>query len=297
MVETKSIPAVLPTHFERKLPVGSCDTHNHIFGPFDRFPLDYPPDYAIPLAPIDQYIQMLDIAGIDRGVLVQPSQQDCTMHILHEALLVGGGRLRGVGAARAGISENRLENMHASGVVGLRFVEAPTPTGQPRPGAIGFDEIAGLSTRMQSLDLSINVWAKLPTLIQSLDKILAPRLPVVFEHMGMLDVTAGLEDQGFRTMVELVKEGRIWIKLSVCRCSTAAPDYADLRPYAEALIEANPDRMLWGSDWPFIRMGGNEPNVSRLVELARDWIADANIEQKIFVDNPANLYQFDRGVA
>ena len=292
MVEMAFVPAVMPQRRRGSLLAGSCDTHAHIFGPFDRFPLVFPPDYAMPLAPVDKYLQMLDRVGLDRGVLVQPSQQDCNTDILLDALETGGNRLRGVGAARTDVSDQQIERMSTAGVVGLRFVEAPTPAGMPRPGAVGFDEIAGLTARMRSLDWSINVWAKMPDLMRSLDKLLAPQLPVVFEHMGMLDISSGLQDQGFKTMLELLKEGRIWVKLSVCRCSAAAPEYDDLRPYAETLIEANPDQLLWGSDWPFIRMHGREPDVGQLVDLACEWIADAAIEQKIFVDNPARLYKF-----
>lgn len=288
------IPAVLPPKSENKLPAGACDTHNHVFGPFETFPLDFPPDYAIPLAPIDTYLQMLDRVGLDRGVLVQPSQQDCSTDILINALTKGGDRLRGIGAARSDISDQKLSQMHAQGVVGLRFVEARAPDGNLRPGSVGFDEIANLTSRMQSLDLSINVWAKMPDLIQSLDKLLAPQLPVVFEHMGMLDVSAGLQNQDFQSMLELVKEGRLWVKLSVCRCSTAAPDYENLRPFTEALIDANPNQLLWGSDWPFIRMQGEEPDVNNLVSILRNWIGDPEIERKILADNPARLYKFDK---
>lgn len=288
----KSIPAVMPTHKGASLLPGSCDTHNHVFGPFEQYPLNHPPEYAIPRAPIESYLAMLDHVGLERGVLVQPSQQDCSMDILLNALKVAGDRVRGVGAARSDISEQQLENMARSGVVGLRFVEALAPDGNLRPGSVGFDEIAALSSRMQALDLSINVWGKIPDLMSSIDKLLAPELPVVFEHMGMLNIQAGLKDNNFQTMLSLLKEGRIWVKLSACRCSTIAPKYADLRPFAEALMAANPNQLLWGSDWPFIRMEGREPDVGSLVNLIREWIPDADIEQKILVDNPARLYKF-----
>jgi 2-pyrone-4,6-dicarboxylate lactonase len=293
MSELSFTSAVLPQVLNGKLPSGACDTHNHVFGPFEQFPLNFPPDYAIPLAPVEKYLEMLKLSGLDRGVLVQPSQQDCSMDILLNALNVGGEKLRGVGAARKDITEYQLEKFQSAGIVGLRFVEARAPDGNLRPGSVGFDEIAELTSRMQSLNLSINVWAKMPDLIKSLDKLLAPNLPVVFEHMGMLDVNLGIEDQGFQTMLSLVKEGRLWVKLSVCRCSSLAPEYSDLQPFTEALIEANPDQLLWGSDWPFIRMEGKEPDVSHLISVAKQWVSDPVIENKIFADNPARLYKFE----
>jgi len=286
------IEAVKATPATTRLGKGSCDTHNHIFGPFERFPLDFPPDYPIPLAPIQKYLEMLDIVGLDRGVLIQPSQQDCSMDILLNALSIGGDRLRGVGAARAEITEQRLQEFVAAGVVGLRFVEARAPDGKPRAGSVGFKEIPELASRMKALDLSINVWGKLPDIISDIDSILAPELPVVFEHMGMLDIGSGLKGRDFQTMLSLLKEGRIWVKLSVCRCSTEAPEYSDLRPFSDLLVEANPDRLLWGSDWPFIRMQGVEPDVGNLANLIHEWVNDPDIQRRILIDNPGLLYKF-----
>ena len=296
MSEVNSIPPAMPRRATTKLPAGSCDCHNHIFGPFDRYPLDFPPDYAIPLAPAQTYMQMLDSVGIDRGVLVQPTQQDCSMDIMLGALRSSSGRLRGVASARENVSDDLLEEMALGGIVGLRFVEARTPDGKPRPGSIGFDEISGLAARMRSLDWSINVWAQLTVLMQSLDKLLEPQLPLVFEHMGMLDVASGIEDQNFKTMRELVKEGRLWVKLSACRVSAKAPDYTDLRPFVEALVETNPNQLLWGSDWPFIRMQGKEPDVTSLIELAIEWINDSSLVHKILVRNPQQLYKFEENL-
>ncbi|MCP5145941.1 MAG: amidohydrolase family protein [Gammaproteobacteria bacterium] len=292
MSDEDGIDARLPAVADRRLPRYACDTHNHVFGPFQQFPLIHPPDYAVPRAPLPVYLEMLDRVGLDRGVLVQPTQQGLDLTPMLHALNAGGGRLRGVGAADAATTDEQLQQMHAAGVRGLRFVEAASPTGARRPGAVGFQDIAVMAPRMRQLGWSINVWARLPDLMQHLDAVLAPGLPVVFEHMGMLDVARRISDPDFQRMLALLREGRIWIKLSVCRCSTQAPGYADLRPQADALVEANPRHLLWGSDWPFIRMHGREPDAGQLVDLACDWLGEAPLVQSIFVDNPAALYQF-----
>lgn len=286
------IDAVMPRAISRRLPPGACDTHNHVLGPFHSYPLPYPPDFPVPLAAAETYLQMLDAAGLDRGILVQPTQQDCQVDIMLDALARSAGRLRGVASARPNVKDAELESMRQAGIVGLRFVEAPMPNGTPRPGAICFDEIAALAPRMRELDWSINVWGKMPTLMQNIDKLLAPGLPVVFEHMGMLDTNEGVHGKHFQSMLALLREGRIWVKLSVCRCSSQAPKYSDLQPFTDALVAANPEHLLWGSDWPFIRMQGKEPDVSSLLELLIGWISDAAIEQKILVDNPARLFGF-----
>jgi predicted TIM-barrel fold metal-dependent hydrolase len=291
-MNTKQINAVLPRPAARPLPAGACDTHNHVFGPFDAFPLVYPPKHAMPLAPVETFLQMLDLAGLDRGVLVQPTQQDCRVDVMLDALGKSAGRLRGVAAARRDATDAELERMQRAGVAGLRFVEAPLPSGAPRPGAVGFDEIAALASRMQELDWSISVWARMPTLMENLDKLLRPGIPVVVEHMGMLDPGEGVQGAHFQTVLALLREGRIWVKVSVCRCSNQAPDYADLQPFTAALLEANPEQLLWGSDWPFVRMQGMEPDVSALLELLADWIHDPVLEQKVLSDNPARLFGF-----
>ena len=290
--EVDSYAAIMPGATDRDLPGGACDTHNHVFGPFDRYPLEYPPDHGMPLAPIDTYLQMLDNVGLERGVLVQPTQQDCQMDVMLDALGKSAGRLRGVGAARSDTDDDEFARMATAGVVGLRFVEAPLPSGAPRPGAVGFDEIADLASRLRDLDWSINVWGRIPTLMDNIDKLMSPGVPVVFEHMGMLDPQAGIQHEHFQTLLSLVREGQAWVKLSFCRCSAEAPLYEDLRPFVNALTEANPDRLLWGSDWPFIRMQGTEPDANSLVRLMLDWIDDADIHQKILVANPERLYKF-----
>ncbi len=287
-----AVPAVVPAHRARTRIANICDTHNHIFGPFDRFPLQHPPEFAMPLAPIEAYLDMLDRSGVGRGVLVQPTQQDCDNNDLLRALAAAGNQLRAVGALRASASDELFAEMDRAGVRALRFVEAPMPDGSPRPGAVEFAEISKLASRMAALGWAVDVWASLPRLIANLDQILQSDMPVIFEHMGMFDVGEGLRGKNFQTMLALVREGRIHVKLAVCRCSSQAPGYADLRPFHDALVEANPDQLVWGSDWPFIRMAGSEPDPADLLDLFCDWTHDTALQHKILVDNPARLYRF-----
>ena len=93
--------------------------------------------------------------------------------------------------------------------------------------------------------------------------------------------------------MKALEAGDIWIKLSLCRVSKMAPDYADLKPFHEALVAANPQRLLWGSDWPFVRMGEQSPDAGQLLDLFAEWVPDAAIRHTILVDNPAALYGFD----
>ncbi len=291
--DTDYVDAVLPRRRTSQLPNGACDSHNHVFGPFDTLPLKYPPDHAIPLAPAATYLQMLDRAGLQRGVLVQPTQYGFDNAALLQATAASRGRLRGIAAVDAGITDNELQRFAENGVVGLRFVEAPLPSGAPRPGAAGFDAVADLSSRMRGLNFSINVWARNPTLMENIDKLLAPGLPLVLEHMGMLDASQGVDGEHFQTLLSLLREGRLWMKLSFCRCSAAAPHYEDLRPFVDAMVSANPAQLVWGSDWPFIRMLNNEPDVTGLLDVFLEWVDDAALQQQILTDNAARLFSFN----
>ena len=293
--ETEFVDAVLPRPQSSQVPGGACDTHNHVFGPFEDFPLTYPPDHPMPLAPTLTYLQMLDLAGLQRGVLVQPTQYGIDNTVALNAVAESNDRLRAVAAVEPTLADSEFERLADAGVAGLRFVEAPLPSGAPRPGAVGFDAVAELGSRMREYDFSINVWARNPTLMENIDNLLAPRLPLVLEHMGMLDVSQGVHGEHFQTLLALVREGRIWMKLSYCRCSTAPPDYADLRPYVDELVAANPRQLIWGSDWPFIRMLDSEPDVSNLLGIFLSWVDDPGLQQQILVDNPAHLYGFENG--
>jgi 2-pyrone-4,6-dicarboxylate lactonase len=135
------------------------------------------------------------------------------------------------------------------------------------------------------------VWPVFDALPELLRNILPLNVPIVLEHMASLDVTRGVANPTFQLLLSLLREGRIWIKLTVCRRSLLAPQYVDLRPFHDALVAANPNRLLWGSDWPFVRMNP-APDATALLGLFGDWVADAALRSAILVANPAVLYGF-----
>jgi predicted TIM-barrel fold metal-dependent hydrolase len=111
--------------------------------------------------------------------------------------------------------------------------------------------------------------------------------------MTSFTVDNGTTDLAFQDLIALLKEGRIWVKLSLCRVSKTFPDYGDARPFHDLLVEANPARLLWASDWPYVRMGDRSPDVGHLVDLFRNWVDDAEVRRRILVENPAALYGFE----
>lgn len=282
-----------PNPPRQPLPPGACDTHAHVFGPYDRFPLAHPSSYAPPLAPSSLHLAMLDILGAARGVLVQPAPYGHDAAPMLDAIAASGGRLRGIGVADSSATREHLQQLYDGGIRGLRFVEVRDPQGQPYLGSVGVDQLLAMAPLMKSIGLHAQLWAPLDDYEQLLPPLLATGVPVVLDHMACLKTERGVDDPAFQTVLKALQDGAVWIKLSVCRVSTQAPACLDLKPFHDALVAANPQRLLWGSDWPFVRMGEQSPDAGQLLDLFHDWVPDAATRHAILVNNPAALYGFD----
>jgi Predicted metal-dependent hydrolase of the TIM-barrel fold len=299
MTEAAIIPDVLdqprmPSPPQSELPALSCDTHCHVFGPYDRYPLRVASSYPPPDAPAERYLAMLDSVGMQRGVLVQPAPYGTDPSALLDALSRRKNSLRGVAVASAEATQQDLQRLFEGGVRGLRFVEARTPSGDLFPGSVGFDTIPKLAPAMKAAGLHAQVWGPYDAYAHKLEPLVDLGIPVVIDHMASLSVDRGLDDPIFQMILKLLRESKVWMKLSICRVSRQAPQYADLRPFHDAVLEANEDRVVWGSDWPFVRMGEASPDVGALIDLAYEWFGNDQTRQKIWVDNPAGLYGFDK---
>lgn len=286
-----SLPVRMPTAPATPLPRGACDAHTHVFGPLARFPLAHPPDFPLPDAPFERHREMRARVGIDRAILVQPAHYGFDHAALTDAL-GRDGQCRGIGLADAGVSEAALDQLHEAGVRGLRFTDFRNPDGSVRPGSVGVDQLRLLAPRLKERGWHAQVWAGAAALDEMLPDLLRLKAPVVLDHMAMVEVEAGVEAPRFQRLLQAVQGGDIWVKLSLCRVSTQ-PGFIDVRPFHEALTAANPERLLWGSDWPFIRLFDRSPDVGALLDLDNEWAGDAALRQAIMVDNPARLFGFD----
>ena len=278
----------------RPLPEGACDAHAHIFGPPDMFPLAGGGSYDPPLAPYESWRLMHRAAGIARGVLVQPAAYLSDHRAVLDACHRSDGSVRAVGLATSAIGDDELSRMAACGMAGLRFVEVADPKGGGRfQGSVGFDELVKLAPRMKALGLQAHLWADCARLVSDAPALAKLGLVLVADHMGRPATADGAKAPDFRDFAALVKDGIFWVKLSLCRVSAKFPDYPDARSFHDALMGANPDRLLWGSDWPHIRMGAQTPDVGHLLDLFDEWIAgDDTLRQKILVENPQKLFGF-----
>jgi predicted TIM-barrel fold metal-dependent hydrolase len=284
----------MPSPPRTPLEAGACDTHTHVFGPFDQFPVTHAPSYALPMASAPVHASMLARIGATRSVLVQPAPYGSDPSALLSGLRLSRGQARGVAVTSHDIDDRTLQAWHNEGVRGLRFCEVvDSGTGKPFAGSVGIEHLRTLAPRIKSLGWHAQVWAPASRVASIAHEFLATGVPLVFEHMASVSIQDGLGAPAFQAVLELVKESAIWLKLDVCRVSRLLPDYGDVRPFHQALIEANPGMLLWASDWPFVRMGDAAPDVGHLLDLFEAWVPDHTVRHAILVANPTALYGFE----
>jgi len=284
-------PVAAPGRPKVPTPPGACDSHFHVLGPASQFP--YSPDRAyLPAdAPLEDALRMHAILGIQRGVVIQPNPHGTDNSALLDALEREPLRLRGVAIVKEDAGVHELRRLRDTGVRGLRFHHRPRMAG--RFSAAGLEAFARLSAVMKDLGLHVQIFMSAEFLPELLSVLRDWNLPVVLDHFASADAAAGIENPAFRHLSHLLAEGRLWVKLSAAyRISENHPDYDDARLLHEALISANPDQLLWGSDWPHTRLEDDMPDDGHLLDLFNDWTGSAALRRKVLVDNPARLYGF-----
>ena len=292
MPEVAAIAAPAASAPAWRLPHGACDAHSHVFGPFDRFPPRETSVYALPDAPPALHATMRKTLGVEFGVLTQPAPYGHDPAAMVAALRASLGQLRGIAAAEPDISDETLADWHEAGIRGLRFVEMRAPSGGRYPGSVGFEALTKFAPRLRELGWQAQLWASIADHAALLPGLLRLGLPLTLDHMGCPDPARGTADPDFLSVLDLMRSGQIWVKLAICRVSRAAPDYADARPLHEALLAAAPDHLVWGSDWPHVRLAP-APDAGRLLDFFAAWTPDEALRRRILVDNPARLYGFD----
>lgn len=268
-----------------RLPALSCDCHAHVFGPQRLFPYHPGRKYTPPEAPLGHYLSMLRAIGAERGVLVQPTVYKKDNSAMLAALQSGGEiALRGIAVTGADISEHELQALHQAGVRGLRL--------NVRDGA-GLDGAARLAAKIKSFGWHIDLRVSDEHLSELAQRLQTLSVDIVIAHFGQPDVTAGVGGTAFMSLLKMLGSGRCWIKLSApMRSSVTAFPYDDVLPMIQMLVSENPDRLLWGTDWPHTRIKGDMPNDGDLCDLLPEWIPGAADRERILVRNPAVLYGF-----
>ncbi len=273
------------------LPAGAIDTHVHVFE--DRYPLSPGRGYNPPESPLADLEHLHDTLGISRVVLTQPSVYGVDNSAIMDgvAALNAGSpdRARAVIACSLDISDQELADFDAKGVRGVRL-NTDNKGGMP----FGMDQIPELATRIAPFGWHVEFLFPGRDILDLMPAFEALTVPMSIAHFAYQPATAGVSAPGFQALVDLVRAGNTWIKISGANrvSETDLPPYDDVKPMAQALIEAAPDRIVWGTDWPHPNKYEANPNDGDLVNAFGDWVTDDGLRQKIMVDTPAAFYRF-----
>jgi predicted TIM-barrel fold metal-dependent hydrolase len=269
-----------------QVPFGACDSHAHVIGDGYEYPFVSSRSYTPPAATERQYMRMLDALGMTHGVLVQVSVHGTDNRLMLEAMRNHPRRLRGVAVAAPDISDAALRDMHDAGVRGLRLNVSIG-------GGVGFDALETLASRIAPMGWHLQLLTTPARLVEVAPRLPGLPVPVVIDHMALVPAADGIEHPAFKAMLELVKNGRTWVKISgAYRISAQDRDWTDVDPLARALLAAAPDRMVWGSDWPHVHFSKRMMGTGETLEILGRWIPDRALRKRVLVDNPTALYGF-----
>ena len=285
-----------------EIPPHACDCHTHSYGDPQKFPLS-PQHVNTPEGTLPEEMTSLHRAlHMERVVIVTPSaygtDNACTLF----GMKARGATARGIAVVDDKTPDADFDAMYRAGVRGARII-AGVP-GPPDPAAVRPIYQAAMD-RFKNHKWMMELYVNLAVISAIKDLVQASPVPTVFDHFGGLQADLGLQQPGFADLLELIKSGSAYVKISgAYRSSTKGPDYPDVAPFAKAFIAANPDRVLWGSDWPHPNSNsypGRKPSDimplytiddGRLLNQLPAWAPDPAIRKKILVDNPAKLYGF-----
>jgi 2-pyrone-4,6-dicarboxylate lactonase len=271
------------------MPPLACDAHCHVFGPAAAFPYAPGRAYTPPDAPKERLSALHQILGIQRAVIVQASCHGTDNRAMLDAIATSGGRYRGIAIVDGSFTEKDYAALHEGGISGVRFNFVKHLGGMP-----DMDVFKHVLQRIQPLGWHLVVHLDAADIVELSGLLRALSLPFVIDHMGRVKAGAGLEQRPFRALLELMKLGNCWVKVSGAeRVSAAGPPFVDAIPFAQVLVNAAPDRVLWGTDWPHPNVGRHMPNDGDLVDLVPLIVPDEALRRKLLVHNPASLYGWE----
>ena len=268
-------------------PPGACDAHMHVFGPLDRYPCVPHPHYTLPDGELGHYRRLMEHLGLQRFIIVQPSFYDTDNRCLLDALAASGDAARGVAMIEADLADAELDRFHGLGVRGVRL-DLFKRAGLPTPEIERYVE--AMAGKVARLGWHLQFYAP-GRVVRDLIPFLR-RLAVdhVIDHMGYMLEKDGLTEGDFARLLDLLRSGRTWLKLSAPYRLAGERGYEAVEGVARAIVETAPDRAIWGSDWPHIPRSSRD--TGELLNLLAQWAPDAGVRDAILAGNPRRLFGF-----
>jgi predicted TIM-barrel fold metal-dependent hydrolase len=289
-----------PVNFD--VPAHACDCHTHIHGDPDKFPFFAGRVYTPELASPEEMAALHKALHIERVVIVTPSVYGPDNSATLFGMKSRGATARGVAVIDDNTPESDLDAMNAAGIRGIRLNLATGGVSDPN---VGRQRVQAAVERVKHRNWHVQMFTNLAMISAIKDLVAASPVPVVFDHFGGAQGELGPAQPGFADLLHLVQSGNAYVKISgAYRASKLAPDYPDVAPLARALIAANSERIIWGTDWPHpnsTTAPGKKPtdltplyqiDDGRLFNQLPVWAPDPAIRKTILVDNPARLYGF-----
>lgn len=271
---------------KRIIPAGACDCHFHVFEDAQRYPFGPDRSYTPTSAPLTEYRNLLNTLGIDKAILVHPSVYGKDHSTFEETLKACSKWMRGVAVVYEDTPQGDIERWHALGARGTRCNALFA-------GGTNLAEMHTIASMVREygwhLQLLVDVGAD-PDIVS---RIADFGLPIVIDHFGHLPASTALQNKGFQNLVSMVREGRVWVKMSgAYRISAQRKHYIDVAPMAEALLQANESQLVWGSDWPHPSIASPMADDTDILDALADWLSPEQWK-KVLVDNPQRLYWAD----
>jgi len=282
------LPPVRDTRQSRLIvPPGSVDCHTHVF--VDGYPLIPNRGYDPPESNLDHLLAMHAKLGIDRVVFTQPSVYGTDNSAILDAAGRISDRARVVVAVDGEVTDNQLADLHDRGARGIRL-NLDNVGGMP----VAMDQVPALAARIAELGWHVEFLFAGPELPELLPMLRSLPAQISIGHFAYMPATDGVDFPAFQSLLDLVREGNTWVKLSAPNRLGVGdlPPWPAVIPMAQALIAANPDRMLWATDWPHPNKFSDQPNDADLLEQLELWAPDEGMRRRILVDNPSVLYGF-----
>jgi len=298
MDTTTGVASTVRTTIDFDIPNGACDCHVHVFDP-TRFPYDKERIYTPPKASLDDLRSLQAALAFDRVVIVAPSVYGIDNACTIDAVRQLGACARGVVVIGKSVTAAELDDMTEVGVRGVRL---NLETTEDTDDVAAKRTLNAVAEQLRGRDWHIQFDTRLSVIAALKDDIAALPFPVVFSHFGRARAELGPNQPGLDELMVLLELGRAYVKISApYRTSEKSPDFPDMAPLARLLVAANPDRILWGSNWPHPGRGLTPSAIAppypnddgRVLNLLPTWVPDPAIRKKILADNPARLYRFE----